>query len=68
MTRDARTLCVMCAWRETCAKRFDFEKSGLHCPEYTRDVTIKAPDDEPASAAAKEDKRKGGLPAWDDED
>ena len=34
------SICVVCAWRETCVKRFSF--SGQHCLEYTRDMTIKA--------------------------
>jgi len=34
------SLCVVCAWRETCAKKYSF--TGQHCLEYTRDLTIKA--------------------------
>ena len=39
---DAReaSICVVCAWRETCVKKFSF--TGQHCLEYTRDMTIKA--------------------------
>jgi hypothetical protein len=39
---DAReaSICVVCAWRETCAKKYSF--TGQHCLEYTRDLTIKA--------------------------
>jgi hypothetical protein len=38
---DARevSICLVCAWRETCVKRFSF--TGQHCLEYTRDLTIK---------------------------
>jgi hypothetical protein len=34
---DARepSICVVCAWRETCVKKFSF--TGQHCLEYTRD-------------------------------
>ena len=39
---DARepSICVVCAWRETCVKRFSF--TGQHCLEYTRDLALKA--------------------------
>jgi hypothetical protein len=39
---DAReaSICAVCAWRETCVKKFSF--SGQHCLEYTRDLAIKA--------------------------
>jgi hypothetical protein len=38
-TREA-SICLVCAWRETCVKRFSF--TGQHCLEYTRDLTLKA--------------------------
>jgi hypothetical protein len=34
------SICVVCAWRETCVKKYSFD--GQHCLEYTRDVTIKS--------------------------
>ncbi|MGO8760402.1 MAG: hypothetical protein ACLP2P_01440 [Desulfobaccales bacterium] len=34
------SICLVCAWRATCVKRFSF--TGQHCLEYTRDLTIKA--------------------------
>ena len=40
MTRDARITCAICAWRADCRKKFTVT-NALHCPEYTRDVTIK---------------------------
>ena len=34
--------CVVCAWRETCKKRFlKNEDISFQCPEFTRDITIK---------------------------
>ena len=38
------SLCVVCAWRETCVKKYSFD--GQHCLEYTRDITIKPPTGE----------------------
>lgn len=46
----SRQHCVICAWRETCAKRFSVADSGAKCPDFSRDVTIKDPDDNKASA------------------
>lgn len=46
MTED-RTICAVCAWRKDCQKKFKFESSGqLHCPDYSRDLTIKADGEE----------------------
>ena len=39
--------CSICAWRENCTKRFtvSIDSSGyVHCPDYTRDFTIKEKD------------------------
>ena len=40
-------LCVVCAWRELCRKKFLYP-GGLawNCPEFTRDLTIKEPEKE----------------------
>jgi len=39
-----KRLCVICAWRQHCQKRFSVTYDGLlniHCPDFTRDYTIK---------------------------
>ncbi len=42
MTEDTRKLCLNCAWRANCAKRFSMEDSTtLHCPDYSEDVTLR---------------------------
>ena len=42
MTRDTRKLCVICAWRANCAKRFSMgDDATLHCPDFTEDVTLR---------------------------
>ncbi len=34
--------CSVCAWRETCKKRFmQGDSFALHCPEFTFDLTLK---------------------------
>jgi hypothetical protein len=50
MTMD-RSLCAICAWRGDCNKKF-MQGNGVHCPDYTRDLTIRAMADE-----KKEDKK-----------
>jgi len=34
------SICLICAWRENCVKRFSF--TGQHCLEFTRDMALKA--------------------------
>jgi hypothetical protein len=34
------SICLVCAWRENCVKKFSF--TGQHCLEFTRDMTLKA--------------------------
>jgi len=42
MNQDKRTLCVICAWRENCAKRFAMSQdSTLHCPDFSEDISLK---------------------------
>jgi hypothetical protein len=50
MSTDKR-YCVICAWRAGCQKRFSVvtDVSGnVHCPDYTRDLSIKDKDIEEA--------------------
>jgi hypothetical protein len=43
MMESNRTICVVCAWRETCNKKFSMDGSTTtRCPEFTRDVTLPA--------------------------
>lgn len=55
---STREICVVCAWRATCQKRFSM-KAGQRCPEFVRDVTIKEePVEEPVEEKKKEKKGK----------
>lgn len=37
-----KTICIVCAWRETCQKRFRMREGiELRCPDFVRDVSIK---------------------------
>ena len=45
---EEKTLCVVCAWRENCQKKFSFSSSGgTKCPEYTRDLNLPKDTDKP---------------------
>ncbi|MEW6264387.1 MAG: hypothetical protein AB1641_15055 [Thermodesulfobacteriota bacterium] len=51
---EDRTYCAVCAWRKDCRKKYSFESSGqLRCPDYSRDLTIKAEE-----KSGQEDKKK----------
>lgn len=46
MTTDSRKLCAVCAWRGTCQLKYSMPDGlALHCPHFTRDITIKEPDE-----------------------
>jgi len=36
--------CAICAWRETCNKRFSVSDNGARCPDYCRDIRFR-PDE-----------------------
>ncbi|MDT8272994.1 MAG: hypothetical protein RRA35_07350 [Desulfomonilia bacterium] len=63
MTLD-RSLCPICAWRADCNKKFK-KGAGIHCPDFTRDLTVKDKEleDELArqSATPGQEKKKKGL-------
>jgi hypothetical protein len=41
MTFEEPTICVVCAWRENCQKKYAFSSSGgTKCPDYTRDLKL----------------------------
>ncbi len=47
MTTDVRKLCVMCAWRGTCQIKYSMPGGvATHCVEYTRDITLREPEEE----------------------
>jgi hypothetical protein len=40
----SRQSCALCAWRENCNKRFSVSDGGTRCPDFSRDISIKAAD------------------------
>jgi len=48
MPSDNRTICPLCAWRGSCAKRFSRgDDATLHCPDFSEDVTLRRCGEEP---------------------
>lgn len=40
MTLEIGQECVLCAWREKCAKKFSIKESALRCADFSRDQSI----------------------------
>lgn len=46
-TGSDKRICVICAWREACTKRYRVKSNALYdvnCPDYTRDIKLKSKD------------------------
>ena len=43
--KDDKKLCIICAWREKCNKKFSLGEK-LHCPDFTKDITIKQTEED----------------------
>lgn len=46
-TGSDKRICVICAWRENCTKRYRVKTNALfdvNCPDYTRDIKLKEKD------------------------
>lgn len=50
-----KNICAICAWRETCQKKFSVSGKDVRCAEFTRDLSIKDSDEK---AGKKEEKGK----------
>jgi hypothetical protein len=48
------SICVVCAWRQDCVKKFSF--TGQHCLEFTRDVALKKTTEGPEPERKPEQK------------
>jgi len=46
-TASDKRICVICAWRENCTKRYRIKTNALYdvnCPDYTRDIKLRDKD------------------------
>ncbi len=41
MTIVERKLCVICAWKTTCNKKFSMGEGKINCPDFSKDVSLK---------------------------
>ena len=41
MTIAERRLCVLCAWKATCNKKFFMGEGKINCPDFSEDVSLK---------------------------
>lgn len=58
MAESKVQLCVVCAWREHCQKKYFVSKDPVpRCPDFSRDVTIKDKE-EPAGAKSAPSENK----------
>lgn len=48
-------ICAVCAWRETCQKKFSMSGKDMRCADFSKDVTIEKKKEE----KEKEEKKKG---------
>ena len=53
---DQASICAVCAWRETCQKKFKVSGKDIRCADFTRD--IKASSAAETAAGAKGGKGK----------
>jgi len=49
-----QTICAVCAWRETCKKKFSVSGKDLRCAEFVKDVSIR---EEPSEEAKKKERK-----------
>lgn len=47
-------ICAICAWRETCQKKFSVSGKDAHCAEFVKDILIK---EEKEEEEGKKDKK-----------
>lgn len=42
MKNEQRSLCIICAWRKNCLKKFNMPVDlSFSCPDFTKDIRIK---------------------------
>jgi hypothetical protein len=50
-------ICALCAWRETCQKKFSISGRDMRCPDFSRDVSV-GDDHRDSTAGAEEAETK----------
>ena len=52
--KSGKEVCVLCAWRESCQKKFSVSGKDIRCPDFVRDLSIK----KESASEDKEEKKK----------
>lgn len=53
---STQLICAICAWRETCQKKFSVSGKDMRCAEFVKDITIKEEAEEEAEEKKKDKK------------
>ncbi len=48
-------ICSICAWRETCQKKFSISGRDVRCPDFAKDLSLEKPVEEEEQETGKED-------------
>ena len=50
-------ICIVCAWRDTCQKKFSVSGKDMKCSDFVRDVSIKDENETGDGSAAEEQEK-----------
>ena len=53
---SSTNICIICAWREECQKKFSVSGKDIRCTEFEKDLRIK--EDKSEEETSSEDKQK----------
>lgn len=51
-------ICVVCAWRATCQKKFSISGKDVRCPDFVKDVSLEKEEKEGDKKEKGEDKEE----------
>lgn len=51
-----KEICVLCAWRENCNKKFSVSGRDIRCPDFVRDLQIKEDETPEGESGEKNEK------------
>ena len=47
-------ICSICAWRETCQKKFSISGRDVRCPDFAKDLSLEKPEEGEEQETGKE--------------
>ena len=51
-----KEICVLCAWRENCNKKFSISGRDVRCPDFVKDLSIK--EEKPVDSEGEQREKK----------